>query len=305
MSQRGTLELPVAMVTAATAAASFALLTFEGCALVAGVEEGTLDSGQSSATGGATGSGVPGGSGGTGATSTATGGSGTGVAGVGGGGGSGTTYAEEVLSDDPLAYWRLGEDTTPVANDASGNGHDGTFVGGITVSQPGAIAGDPDTAVHFDGGAEVTVGDVFGFDGTAPFSAEAWIKPETDAASFIGKAARPSGSFIGWLVYFQDGLLTMRRGDILDCQGAAPVSNQFTHVVATYDGLTMRVYANGVEVGTRQSSSSVPVHSEPFTFGRTYQWGAFQGVMDEVAVYGANLSPARILAHYEKGMGTR
>lgn len=278
-----------------------------GCALIAGVEEGALAtaSGGAGGTATATGSGEPGGAGGssTGA-GTNTGGSGTGTNTGGGGGSSGPTYAEMVLGDGPVAYWRLGEDTTPTAVDATGNGHDGLYVGGVTIGVPGAIAGDADTAVHFDGDAEVTVGDVFGFEGNAPFSVEVWLMPEIDACSFIGKVWRDTtGTYQGWLVYLQDNELTVRRGYNLG--GPMPPEGEFTHVVATYDGYTLRLYENGQLQSDREVSDAVPTHAEPFTFGRTYEWVAFQGVLDEVAVYDTNLPPARILAHYEKGAGLR
>ncbi|MBW2523662.1 MAG: LamG domain-containing protein, partial [Deltaproteobacteria bacterium] len=215
----------------------------------------------------------------------------------------GISYADAVLADGPLAYWRLGEDTTPTAVDATGNGHDGLYVGGVTVSVPGAIAGDADTAVHFDGAAEVTVADVFGFEGNATFSVEAWIKPETSECSFIGKVWKEVDTYHGWLIYLQGTEMTVRRG--YNLTGPHPPLDEWTHVVATYDGYTLRLYQDGQLSNDRQVSNALPTHSEPFTFGRTYQWVACQITMDEVAVYGTNLSPTRILAHYEIGAGLR
>src|SRR5438105_10324062 len=57
-----------------------------------------------------------------------------------------SSYSTVVLADMPLGYWRLG-DSAPIlpAADASGNGYAGTYNGGVTVGQSGAINGDPDT----------------------------------------------------------------------------------------------------------------------------------------------------------------
>ena len=58
-----------------------------------------------------------------------------------------SVYRAAVLADSPLAYWRLGETSGTVAHDETGNGHDGTYVGGVTLGQPGALTGDANTAV--------------------------------------------------------------------------------------------------------------------------------------------------------------
>jgi len=54
-----------------------------------------------------------------------------------------SVYRATVLADTPLAYWRLGETTGTVAHDETGNGHDGTYIGGYTLGQTGALTGDP------------------------------------------------------------------------------------------------------------------------------------------------------------------
>ncbi|HXF56088.1 MAG TPA: PQQ-dependent sugar dehydrogenase, partial [Actinomycetota bacterium] len=48
-------------------------------------------------------------------------------------------YRDEVLSDAPLGYWRLGEASGTTASDASGGGHDGTYLGGATLGAPGLL----------------------------------------------------------------------------------------------------------------------------------------------------------------------
>ncbi|NOX55975.1 MAG: tandem-95 repeat protein, partial [Planctomycetes bacterium] len=64
------------------------------------------------------------------------------------------SYSEIVLADGPLAYWRLGESSGPPFVDATGNGRNLTSVSGNPeYGQPGAIMGDPDTAIRFDGQA--------------------------------------------------------------------------------------------------------------------------------------------------------
>lgn len=62
-----------------------------------------------------------------------------------------SVYAAAVQADEPLAWWRLGEGEGTTLVDATGNGHDGTYVGGATFNQRDSlIAGDDDHSIEFD-----------------------------------------------------------------------------------------------------------------------------------------------------------
>src|SRR6266568_4503415 len=64
---------------------------------------------------------------------------------------SGSSYATLVDSRPSLlAHWRLGEMSGTTASDTTGR-YDGAYTGGPTLGLPGAIAGDTDTAVGFNG----------------------------------------------------------------------------------------------------------------------------------------------------------
>src|SRR6266566_750737 len=61
-------------------------------------------------------------------------------------------YETTVLTDHPEVYYWLGESPgTALAVDTSGNGHAGSYAGGVTLGLPGALAGDSDTSIAFDG----------------------------------------------------------------------------------------------------------------------------------------------------------
>ena len=59
-------------------------------------------------------------------------------------------WASAVLADNPVSYWRLDESSGTNAADSKGS-NTGTYTNGPTLNQPGALAGDADTAVSFDG----------------------------------------------------------------------------------------------------------------------------------------------------------
>ena len=285
------------------------------CAQIAGVEDGELSTGGTgAATGGGAGIGgtdasVTGGSAGavTGGSAGIGGGAGSdGSAGTntGGAGGAAPSYADVILADKPVAYWRLGESTTPTAFDATGNGHDGIYKD-VIIGEPGAIANDTDTAVRFKGvfDAGVEIGDKFDFVGHKPFSVELWVKPESPEASIIGKTERiDGGPHLGWFLYHETGRTTLRRGG-LNIEGPGLTQGQWTHVVAGHDGATSFVYLDGVLGKQRADDKSLPDLMKGLRIGGIDQWQRFKGVLDEVAIYDKNLSPAQIKAHYQAGIG--
>src|SRR5207245_2214784 len=65
-----------------------------------------------------------------------------------------SAYSTAVLSDQPGAYWRLGETSGSTAADASGKGHTGWLLG-VSGGATGALVGDADTAFWFGGAASV------------------------------------------------------------------------------------------------------------------------------------------------------
>lgn len=111
-------------------------------------------------------------------------------------------YSGVVLAKGPVGYWRLGEAAGPTAADASGNGYDGTYNGNPTFGQPGAIVGDPDTAVGFNGPDSrdyVEIPDPVGQEFSQPTSGlgltvEVWMRP--DLLTFPGQTPDP---YIHWL----------------------------------------------------------------------------------------------------------
>ena len=220
------------------------------------------------------------------------------------------SYAATVLSDAPVAYWRLDDSSTATAKDASGNGHDGSYQGGVTLGVQGAIAGDSDTAVQFDGNdAEMlaTVPGSFDFTGNAPYSVEVWAKPASSLAAMglVGKSVyeADAGGYLGWYVASStDGYLDNWRNND-ETGNPAPAPGVFIHVVATYDGTNLALYVNGQPFVSGPSPAPLAATGAPLMAGGVADWGMFTGVLDELAIYDKALSQARIAAHYARGTG--
>ena len=87
-------------------------------------------------------------------------------------------YAAAVLADEPLAYFRFDEAGGTLAWSAVGS-VTGTYEGTFAFGAPGAV-GDGNPSVTFDGvTTRIPVGDVFPFDGLAPYALEMWVRPSS------------------------------------------------------------------------------------------------------------------------------
>ncbi len=228
-------------------------------------------------------------------------------------------YPTAVLADSPVLYYRLGDPSgSTVAVDSSGNGHNGVYAGGVTLGEPGALAGDPDTSAAFDGSTGIVDS------GTNVISTsstiEAWIRPTRAQGCFGTGCSLGEEVIAGTGGSFQ---LTFGRvpgtarvwlwpsdntdWHFLDASTSVPL-NTWSYIATTWDDTTkiLSIYING----TLNASLSLPgvtssfqsFNPLPFTFNLAGFEPApqqqYQGGLDEVAYYNHALSADRILAHY-------
>jgi len=71
----------------------------------------------------------------------------------------------------------------------------------------------------------------------------------------------------------------------------------WTHLAATYDGALLRLYVDGVLVGSKAIEGDLSEAPGPLTFGANHVWGEhYRGLIDEVRVYNRKLSREEIVA---------
>jgi formylglycine-generating enzyme required for sulfatase activity len=70
------------------------------------------------------------------------------------------------------------------------------------------------------------------------------------------------------------------------------------HVVGVQEGEATRIYVNGILVGSTDTGELVPFDPENFTLGNLFNSNTFQGLLDEVRLYGRSLSGEEVLALY-------
>jgi hypothetical protein len=224
---------------------------------------------------------------------------------MGGAGGTPSTcpYRDAVLADAPLAYWRLGERVGPDVLDASGNMRAGVYVNGVELGAPGAV-GCGDTAATFDGTNQAVMADSsFLFGGSVPFSLEVWIDaPAVDAiAQVLGQMQDDVYVFDGYALFADDENTWFERAHDMVGESAygPPLGIGYTHVVATFDGVTLQLWMNGVLTASVPSPTQIPDHPQPFVLGRRYDAQyPFLGTIDELSLYDRALTSAEVLSHF-------
>ncbi len=73
--------------------------------------------------------------------------------------------------------------------------------------------------------------------------------------------------------------------------------NEWSHLAATYDGTTLRLYVNGLVVMSAPFTGNLATSTDPLRIGGNSVYGEyFTGVIDEVRIYSRTLSAAEIRA---------
>ena len=85
---------------------------------------------------------------------------------------------------------------------------------------------------------------------------------------------------------------------------AALPLNTWTHLAVTFGAGTLRLYVNGVQVGTQVVSGSLVTSANPLTIGGNGVWSEwFAGLIDEVRIYNRALTQAEIQAGMTQTLG--
>ena len=189
------------------------------------------------------------------------------------------------------------------ANDASGNGNNGTIHGVIpTIDRHG----NTDGAYHFNGTSayiEVPDSDSLREVGQV-ITMSAWVKPEvwTDDRISILCKGRSNRRQYG-VQALKSNLWSVNSYDNGQQGNNVPVSklivlNRWNHVVVSYSSLTITAYLNGELVGTMSTTGSLLENSDSLYIGMDPP-GALEyltGDLDEVRIYNRALSVQEVRA---------
>lgn len=192
------------------------------------------------------------------------------------------------------------EATGTTTADASGKGNTGT------ITSATHVAGKYGNGLSFNGTSSwVTVASATSLNLTGAMTLEAWVKPAALSGwqSVILKEA-PAG--LAYSLYANDGAphpaAYAHIGTDKEAFGSASLPlNAWSHLAATYDGTTLRMYVNATQVGALSLTGSILTSTGALRIGGNSVWGEyFNGVIDEVRVY----SRALLLTEIQTDMNT-
>ena len=205
----------------------------------------------------------------------------------------------ENLPSGMVGWWR-GENN---ALDSMGT-HHGTLKNGAVFGS--GLVGNSFVFDGVDDYVEVPSSDVV--QPRTALTIEGWVYADgTQAgqAGIVGTWDDNSGANRTFLFWLLDGRLSLYispdGGSYRDATDPTPLPvNRWVHVAGTYDGATIRVFRDGVEVVSVPYSATISANNRPFTIGRT-EGGSngsdyWKGAIDELSLYDHALSASEIAA---------
>ena len=182
--------------------------------------------------------------------------------------------------------------------------------------QPLFVPGRVEEALSFDGQRFINAGDIANFTYDDPFTLAAWIYPTAADGVLVSRALAGDQGERGWGLYFVDGRVRVNLsnrwqddGLRVETRDELPL-NEWQHVLVTYDGKRIpagfRIYVNGQSqaltplldginnpMRTREPLRIGASGSAPEESGATDSRPRFEGVIDDVRIYTAVLTPAQ------------
>lgn len=215
------------------------------------------------------------------------------------------------FTDGLVAYWSFDDCT---AKDNSGNGHDGDIHGSLE-----CVTGVKGKGFSFGGTGYITIPE------TSPRIINAsqssivlWVKKQNIGGNvdFISKhsdvgnvealiKSELDGKYdVEWTIggNFYDG--TTGTTGVNDNIGLITPTEQYDLLVATYDGSSIKFYANGQLKKTITATGLIANNSYSLTIGAhaaSPQLETFIGSMDELRIYNRALTAAEVTALYKQG----
>jgi hypothetical protein len=207
--------------------------------------------------------------------------------------------AAKAADPDLIGYWKFDETSGTTAQDATGNGNDGTLNG-----DPQWVAGELGGALEFDGeGDYVDIGNDPIFNITGQITVACWIKVSqfTDSWQAIFTMGDDS-----WRLQRQtttDNLcwactgVTGTPGDWWLYGDVNVNDGEWHHTAGVYDGSKYYLYVDGDLDASKDTSGTMSISSYPVLIGANAQQSGreFEGLIDDVRIYKRALNETEIL----------
>ncbi len=200
-----------------------------------------------------------------------------------------------------LAYWKFDEGGGSIAYDSTTNNDNGTITIGNGYWTSGMING----ALDFEGNTAVTVANSGSLNPVNGITVAAWV--ENNNGFYAGERILEKGKTNDQYTLYvpSDNQLAFLLAGVSNgtIAATAPSSGAWHHLAASYDGKSlMSLYIDGQLVTQQIASGSMPVNTESLAIGAAPSGNGSTyfnyGPIDDVRIYGTNLTPAQVLQLY-------
>jgi hypothetical protein len=147
----------------------------------------------------------------------------------------------------------------------------------------------------------VTVNDATDLHLANGMTLEAWVNPTKNTAWRTAIMKERTGD-LDWALYASGSAKPSAWANTSGGMGSvtgptAPALNAWTHLAATYDATTIRLYVNGTQVATAARTGALTSSTGALRLGGNGLWSEwFAGQLDDVRIYNTSLTAAQVQA---------
>lgn len=202
-----------------------------------------------------------------------------------------TFVSAQIITEGLIGYYPL--DGNPA--DSSGMQHDGTIIGSVSNTED--RFGTADKAYLLEGGY-IDLGNPDAYRNTTAISISIWVKQTVETGSFRGLVTKwgdfgADGYYLGI-----NNVNNSPRWNIDDptiVEGTLITNDIWTHIVATYEEDSVKLYQDGVLTASAFITGFNANTAASVLIGeQDYLSGVFLGAVDEVLIYDRALSAEEV-----------
>lgn len=215
------------------------------------------------------------------------------------------TIQESIQDNSLVSYWSFDEGEDNIAYDSVGDNN------GIIYGDPEWVSGISNSALKFDGYNDYLKIEDENINIDNQFSIETWIYPESYAYDSINPMfiiCKRTGNLDSYALSLNNSgnvIFSKETGtsgyDVLYSKDKVE-QNQWSHLLATFDGTTMKLYINGVLDNSISKTEDTIIGEGDLYIGANTEldnYRFYKGFVDELKIYNYALSESEIESLYD------
>ncbi|TAL47552.1 LamG domain-containing protein, partial [archaeon] len=207
-----------------------------------------------------------------------------------------------------VGHWKFDEGQTSNTADSSEQGNAGTLGNSTTGTAPTWITNSScrfGSCLNFNSSQFVNVSSSSSLNIANAITIDAWIKGSVDSTEHPIVSKTDEDTSTGYRLILNSGngigFYTLGVSDVYTSTSTTLASNQWYHVVATYDGSNKKIYINGQLDVSEAGTGSISTNSNSLYIGQRHNPPIlyFNGSIDDVKIWNRSLSATEVQAEYQ------